>query len=206
MRDIIYRLNKIEEKITKEGFLNNKGLGNEVGYYIFDYDPRDELQVRNHVAYLKEKINKTKHSFKIIEFDLYNLMIQLLMEEGYFEDCLELEKSDGAYELFEATRAALGLTEDQEQLENNLVITSILNRMKEEEERPEKVIFLTGVGKCFPIIRSHNILNNLHQVLDNSPVIMFFPGNYSGQALQLFGTIKDDNYYRAFRLIEREGK
>jgi hypothetical protein len=27
--------------------------------------------------------------------------------------------------------------------------------------------------------------------------VMFFPGEYSGQDLQLFGTIKDDNYYRA---------
>jgi hypothetical protein len=30
---------------------------------------------------------------------------------------------------------------------------------------------------------------------------MFFPGEYSGQELRLFGTIKDDNYYRAFRLV-----
>ncbi len=31
---------------------------------------------------------------------------------------------------------------------------------------------------------------------------MFFPGEYTSE-LRLFGEIKDDNYYRAFRLIER---
>jgi hypothetical protein len=50
-------------------------------------------------------------------------------------------------------------------------------------------------------VRSHNVLNNLHQVLDSVPVVMFYPGRYSGQNLQLFGTIKDDNYYRAFPLV-----
>lgn len=32
------RLNQIEDKISDKSFRENKGLGNEVGYYIFDYD------------------------------------------------------------------------------------------------------------------------------------------------------------------------
>jgi hypothetical protein len=58
------------------------------------------------------------------------------------------------------------------------------------------------VGKCYPILRSHTILNNLHQVIDDVPVVMFYPGKYSGQDLLLFGEIKDDNYYRAFKLVD----
>ena len=64
------------------------------------------------------------------------------------------------------------------------------------------VIFIKGIGKCYPILRSHTILNNLHQVIDDVPVVMFYPGNYDGQELVLFGEIKDDNYYRAFRLVD----
>ena len=45
------RLNQIEDKISEKSFRENKGRGNEVGYYIFDYDPREELYVRNHIAY-----------------------------------------------------------------------------------------------------------------------------------------------------------
>ena len=64
------------------------------------------------------------------------------------------------------------------------------------------VIFITGIGKCYPIIRSHTVLNNLHQVIDDVPVVMFYPGKYDGQELVLFGEIKDDNYYRAFKLVD----
>lgn len=64
------------------------------------------------------------------------------------------------------------------------------------------VVFLTGIGKCYPILRSHKVLNNLHQAFVRCPVVMFFPGTYNEQELILFNEIKDDNYYRAFRLVK----
>jgi hypothetical protein len=191
MRNIDDRLAKIEEKITDKDFLKNKGLGNEVGYYIFDYSPKDELYVRSHIAYLKEKINKSNSGMKIIEFDLYNIVINVLKERGYLQKCFDFEKSKGIDYTFEAIIKMLRLTNKSNLLVNHIV-----------ENTPENsVVFITGVGKCFPFVRSHNVLNNLHQVLDSVPVVMFFPGEYSGQELQLFGTIKDDNYYRAFKLV-----
>jgi hypothetical protein len=30
---------------------------------------------------------------------------------------------------------------------------------------------------------------------------MFYPGRYDGQSLRLFGKIKSNNYYRAFKLV-----
>lgn len=48
------RLDKAEEMIAKPSFRENKGLGNEVGYYIFDYMPRDELIVRKRVEYIRQ--------------------------------------------------------------------------------------------------------------------------------------------------------
>lgn len=191
MADIAYRLDKIEEKITNDEFLKNKGLGNEVGYYIFDYAPSKELMVREHITYLKEKLNKPSSGVTIVEFDLYEMVINILKERGYLEKCFAFEKTKGLDFTYKAIIKMLRLTSQSNLLVNHIV----------ENTPPNSVVFLTGVGKCFPLVRSHNVLNNLHQVLDHVPVIMFFPGVYSGQDLQLFGTIKDDNYYRAFKLI-----
>ncbi|MGN0004819.1 MAG: DUF1788 domain-containing protein [Candidatus Gastranaerophilaceae bacterium] len=69
-------------------------------------------------------------------------------------------------------------------------------------------VLLTGIGKAYPLVRSHTILNNLHSVLDKIPVIMFYPGRYDQKDLKLFNNgssftgLKDDNYYRAFKLVE----
>ncbi|URN84938.1 DUF1788 domain-containing protein [Acetobacterium wieringae] len=191
MKNIETRLDQIEAKITNEDFLKNKGLGNEVGYYIFDYAPQDELKVRQHIAYLKAKINKSASGVKIVEYDLYQLVISVLKERGYLEKCFQFEQTKGLDYTYQAIIKMLRLTS-----KTNLLVNYIV-----EHTQAHSVVFITGVGKCYPIVRSHNVLNNLHQVLDSVPVVMFFPGVYSGQDLQLFGTIKDDNYYRAFKLI-----
>ena len=187
------RLNQIEKKISDQSFLHNKGLGNEVGYYIFDYDPREELHVRNHIQYLKKRINESSLGFQIIELDLFHLMIEVLEEEGYLEAFFDLERENGFFEMADSLVETLGLDETNEL---NLIISGILR-----EDLTDSVVFLTGVGKCHPIIASHNILNNLHQVLDRVPVVMFYPGEYSGQDLKLFGTMDSHNYYRALPLV-----
>ena len=91
------RLNQIEDKISEKSFRENKGLGNEVGYYIFDYDPREELYVRNHIAYLKDRINNGNKDFRIVEFDLFHLMVEILQGEGYLEAFFDLEKENGFF-------------------------------------------------------------------------------------------------------------
>ena len=193
MLSIDKKLNMIEDKISEKAFRENKGLGNEVGYYVFDYNPKYEILVRNHIKYLTEKINSSNRGFKIIEFDLFKLVIDILEEEGYLEAFYELEQENGYFEMADSLVETLGLDETNDL---NLIISKIL-----QEDLKDSVIFLTGIGKCHTILESHNILNNLHQVLDDVPVILFYPGEYSGQDLCLFNTLKKHNYYRAFHLI-----
>ena len=133
------RLNRIESKISEKSFCENKGLGNEVGYYVFDYDPRAELEVRNHITYLKDRINNGNKDFKIIEFDLFHTMIQVLEEEGYLEAFFDLEKENGFFDMADSLVETLGLDETNEL---NLIISKIL-----QEDLTDSVIFLTGIGK-----------------------------------------------------------
>ena len=63
------------------------------------------------------------------------------------------------------------------------------------------LILISGVGSAWPMLRSHNLLNNLHPVTGNTPVVMFYPGVYTGAGMKLFGRIKESNYYRAFQLV-----
>ena len=185
-------LGKIESEIGKTSFLNGKGLGNEVSYYVFDYDPKDEIFVREYIDKLVKKDKEFGDGYKLKVYDVYDLMIDLLESEGYLEDCFEMEKNDGMNYLVESVNDLLRMSD------NNDYFTEYV-----EENTPEKaIVFLIGVGKIFPFVRSHKILNNLHQSFNKAPVVMFYPGKYDGQSLELFGEFKDDNYYRAFPLIK----
>lgn len=185
------RLDKIWDRISDEDFLANRGVANEVRYYVFDYEPCDELIIREKIKALKKQNNPDADGFQIVEYDLYEMVIQILEEKGYIDKCIKFEDEKGMEYLYTAVTKMLRLTND-----DNLIVSRIL-----ENTPKNAVVFLTGVGKVFPFVRSHNVLNNLHQVLDSVPVVMFYPGTWNGQSLSLFGTITDGNYYRAFPLI-----
>lgn len=192
MNTLDERLDKAEAMIKKPSFRKNKGLGNEVGYYIFDYPPEQELLVRERVEYIRKKNEQSDDEYRIVVFDLYEIIIEILKEKGYLEKCYEFEKKRGFDRITKAVGNMLRIT-----AKDSLIVNYIMERT------PEKaIVFLVGIGKCYPILRSHTVLNNLHQVIDNVPVVMFYPGKYDGQELILFGEIKDDNYYRAFKLVE----
>lgn len=186
------RFDRAEAIIKKPSFRENKGLGNEVGYYIFDYPAEQELLVRERIAYMKRKNEQSTDEYRIVEFDLYNIIIDILQQKGYLEKCFEFEKTRGFDRITKAVGNMLRIT-----AKDSMIVSHI------EKTTPEKsIVFLTGIGKCYPILRAHTVLNNLHQVIDHVPVVLFYPGKYDGQELMLFSEIKDDNYYRAFQLVE----
>lgn len=186
------RLDIVEEMIKRPSFRENKGLGNEVGYYIFDYPAEKELIVRERINYIRKKNESSIEKYKIVVFDLYDITISILKEKGYLEKCYDFERKYGFERIVKSVGNMLRITSS-----NSLIIQHI------KANTPEKaIIFIIGIGKCYPILRSHTLLNNLHQVIDDVPVVMFYPGNYDGQELVLFGEIKDDNYYRAFKLVD----
>ena len=186
------RLDAIWNRISSREFLENKGVANVVRYYVLDYEACDAQIMRQKIRDLIARNNPEIDSFQIVEYDIYKLILGILEERGYVDKCIRFEKEKGREYLYNAISKLLRLTTDK-----NLIVNKIV------ENTPENsVVFLTGIGKVYPFVRAHNVLNNLHQVFDKVPVIMFYPGNWNGQSLSLFGTISDGNYYRAFPLIQ----
>jgi len=188
MTNINARLDRIIPKIKEEKFIEGRGLGNEISFYVFDYEPENELIVRNYIEHIIKDFNYEGTNRRIIVFDLYKMLLDITKEKRIFDRIFDMEERQGKDALFKAmttfAQPEIFLQKIEEQMEDN------------------NIVFLTGVGKVFPFVRSHSILNNLQAILDKTPVIMFYPGVYTEQSLELFSKFKDDNYYRAFRLVD----
>ena len=173
--------------------LTRYGTANDLRFYIFDYAPKDEQLVRREVKKLKDR------NPAIIEFDLYEMMLQIIEEEGYMEDVLRMEKEyDKDLLLREIFQPLLSVEEEE---------NAFLDKFKDGvADDGKSIVLITGVGKAFPVIRSHTILNNLQSIFRRNPVVMMYPGRYEikeKMTLRLFERLDDDNYYRAFPLVER---
>ena len=191
MSNLNDRLDSAENKIKEPKFRENRGLGNEVGYYIFDYPAEDELYVRERINYIQKRNENSGDEYKIVIFDLYDIMIEILQNKKYLEKCYSIEQKKSLRKVSNAVANLMKVNST-----DGLIVKYI------KEHTPDKaIVFITGIGKCYPIIRSHTVLNNLNLVIDKVPVVLFYPGKYDGQELILFNEIKDDNYYRAFKLV-----
>lgn len=183
------KFRKLREKMQNNDFQENTGLSNEVGYYVFSYDASQELVVREYIKEMKSELTIATSGFKIQEFNIFEIMLQIIDRFDYREAFEDMEKEEGIDEVALQVNNILEMSENE-----NLIVKHIKERLTDEQT----VIFLTGIGQAFPLLRAHTILNTMTQVIDEFPVIMFYPGAYDGLSLKAFDEVADNNYYRAF--------
>ncbi len=191
-RSLNERFIELEDRMISVEALTKYGTANDMKFYIFDYNPQDECTIRNEVKKIKAR------NPDIVEFDLYEMMLGIINQQGYMRDVIEAEKDyDKQHLLSEIFQPILSVEEDDNEF---------LENFKAVDDDGSKIILVTGVGKSYPVIRSHTILNNLQNIFKRNPVVMMYPGRYEtkkAMTLRLFDRLDDDNYYRAFPLVER---
>ena len=185
MSKIIQELDRIRDRISDPSFLANKGLSNEVGIHVFCYDPSNEILVREFIMRLKAESGTL---YRIHECDLYEIFIKLLEDKRVLKSVAGLEEKRGKDYLLK-------------QLQKIATPEAFLEYMKYDPHEYGDVLFLTGVGKVFPFMRSHKMLDSMQHLFEDIPIVMFYPGTFNGQDLGLFGRFLDGHYYRAFNLL-----
>lgn len=185
MEGIKQELDKIKGRISEADFLANKGLSNEVGIHVFKYEPEYELIVRD---YIKRLVSSPSDDYRVIELDMYTILLEILEEKRVLGTVPSLEEKKGKDYLLA-------------QLQKIATPEAFLTKMKYEPHQRGDVLFLTGVGKVYPFMRSHKMLDSMQQAFSDIPIVMFYPGEFNGQSLILFDKFHDGNYYRAFNLL-----
>lgn len=184
------RLNQILPRITSRDFLESKGLGNEIGFWVFDYPPERELDVNDFLAgTVLPSINKQVPAIHTATIDLLKLVTELLEERNLLDKAMAMQQMKGDETTLAALRSVL--KEDK-----------IAQMIATQHDIPNlDLLILTGVGAVYPMLRTHTLLSALHPIMGKTPLLMFFPGRYDGHSLRLFNTLTEDHYYRAFRLV-----
>ena len=195
-QELAERLDAIRERLDNDDFLNNRGLGNEIGFYIFDYPPQFELMVRDYLALLAGRMAKLGRRF--VHLNLFDEMLAMLQERKLLDKAFELEKKKGIDELAKALKGPL----EQGRVAQHLV--------KKMDPSAQEFVLLSGLGQCWPLLRGHSLLNALHAHMGETPLVLFYPGRYNGLELYPFdldtAEVAPANYYRAFQLVPQKRK
>lgn len=193
MENISEKFNHLYKVVESERFLKMEALGGEIPFFISAYDPKQELAVQEEIAMLKKKLDT--NGVAVLELNLFDIVCELLEEKGGMSRMFNVESRRTKDKFLRALQSSLNIHE--------VLMPCIEEKINKANA---KVYFLTGIGTVFPYIRSHNVLNNLQNIAKEAPTLAFFPGQYNGYSLNLFGILKDDNYYRAFNIESIEVK
>ncbi|MEV5836771.1 DUF1788 domain-containing protein [Nocardia sp. NPDC052112] len=184
--------------MSSQRFLEMKGLVNEVPYFILTYRPQDEPKVTSARKRLVTRLRND--GVEVCEIDLWALASELWHETGIFEQILAAEPS--------LPKSRFGEDVGNVVSPSDYLSPRIADRVGTHVPPPQ-VIVLSNVGRLFPLIRAHAILNTLQPLVSDIPVVLIFPGSYrqsatQGSSLELFDKLTDDDYYRAFDLLDQE--
>ena len=187
--DIAYRV------MTSERFIEMEGLGNEVPYFVLRYRPEWEPGVDKAVRRLTSRVRQHYPLTVVAVFDLAH---RLWRESGYLETIIEAEGGmpeqdfrDGLTRLIDP-EARLAPAIDREIA----------------RDADARAVLVTGVHHLFPLVRAHRLLNCLQPLASRRPLVLAFPGSYNqsperASSLVLFDRVGEDNYYRAFDLLDQ---
>ena len=190
------RLDQILPRVTSEAFLSSEGIGNEIACYIFDYPASGELQVREHIRWMMGRFASHHGGVDVLHLDMLDVVIGYLKKRGLFDKTLKMQAAKGDAAVLHALKGPLAAEK--------------LCGFIAAEHRPEdhNLLLLSGVGSAWPMLRAHSLLNCLHTVMGQTPLVMFYPGSFDGTTLRLFGRISTATsgpgkkpYYRAFVLV-----
>lgn len=197
------RLNKILPKVISNDFLSGNGIGKETAFYIFDYPPKDELRVRDHIQFLLEHIPQKKPGLRVKHVNLFDLVLDYLKGRKLLDKALKMQRDDGDA----ALKKGLAGPIHPEKLAP--VFCSIAQPDKHD------LVFVSGIGSVFPMLRTSSLLSNLQPIMNQTPLVLFYPGKYDQVTLRLFDKLslsasfeaasklkKPEHYYRAFRLVD----
>jgi hypothetical protein len=159
------QLDRLFAILSHKSFLTMQGLANEVPIFIQPYDVRAEDNTTSLIRALAQRLRTT--GINVAEVDLFQLLLEELKEEELLDAFTDPNENYDPLDL-------LGDLKNYADPKNRLVPRLV----KIMEADGIQLTFLSGVGRIFPFLRAHTLLDSVQSVMNRHPLVMFFPGEY----------------------------
>ena len=152
-------------------------------------DPKELKERMKTIPKYSREVSNLDAGTRLLKLnDLYKIFIEICEGKRILKSIPSMEERKGKDHL-------------AEQLQKVATPEAFVEKMQYEPHQKGDVLLITGIGKVYPFMRSHKILDNIQHIFADIPVLMLYPGTFDGQDLGLFGKFLDGHYYRAFNLL-----
>ena len=186
-RDIDADFAHLYEIMESRSFRTNSGLAGEQPYYIYDYPPIQELEVAEHIKQLANRLQTMTRKMmaitlrKCLRWICTTLLWRFLRSVAFWiayskgrKNATKKVSSDVHTDNF------LRLLDNILGADANHLPDTIRDHYEQaKSEGGADIVFITGIGKVYPYIRAHTLLNALQGRIDDRPLVLFYPGTFT---------------------------
>ena len=173
-------------------------------YYIYQYSAAKEYEMQRQIVVFKQNLERPSSFINAMLLDLFQVFCDYLKTERFgpeslFDVTLEDDKTQPDMVTQELTTEANSdnfIHYVHDRIDEHLRINDGLNK---------PYIFIHGIGKMFPYLRTNVFLTRYEKYNDTSryKIILFYPGHQEGNSFSLFDTLEDAHTYRATLLVNQ---
>ena len=203
---ITMTVEELYEYLRSPQFLDAKSGNIFYNYYIYQYPADAEYVMRRQIMEFKEKLERPTSYQDALVLDLFEVFCDFLSSEKFgdkslLEDTFEEDKSNPDMVTKELTDEA-----------NSDAFISFVNKRITEhvtapspDEKSKTLIFIHGIGKMFPYLRTNVFLTRYEKYndTDSYKIVLFYPGHQEGNSFSLFDRMDDAHTYRAILLVNK---
>lgn len=169
--------------------------------YMYMYDPVKEYEVENEILDIKNRLHRPNNYLDVMIMDIFEEFVTFTKNTKFgkatkFDFYLQHEEKKQ-----EAVQKAL-----EKDAYDVRFLDFLDSKIQEhlETSKPSEVsyVLLKGFGNAFPYIRASRFMSNFEKHIKGYKLIMFYPGK-AKEYYSLFGLLKDENLYRAIKLINQ---
>jgi hypothetical protein len=167
--------------------------------YMYMYDATKEYEIDNEILDIKNRLHRPNNYLDVMIIDIFEEFLAYLTKEKFgkvtkyeFYTEHEANKSDAV------DKALKQDAYDKRFL--NYLDKKIKTHFENANSFEVAYVFIKGFGNAFPYIRASRFMSNFEGYIKGYKLIMFYPG-VAKTYYSLFGLLKDENLYRAIKLI-----
>jgi hypothetical protein len=190
---------ELYDKLASDGFKDYETGNIFFPAYMYMYKAEDEYKINADIEDIKHRLHRPSNYLDIMVLDIYEEFIAYLKQAKMAKTTkFEFYMMHEAKKQPAVEKALFKDAYDPKFLE--FLNTKIKEHLATEDSYQRSYVFFKGFGNAFPYIRTSRFFNNFEKYVKGYKLIMFYPGE-AKEYYSLFGLLKDENLYRAIKLI-----
>ena len=156
--------------------------------YITGYDIIQQNEASKQIDALESHLKQNG----IIAFtvNVFDIAVGIMEQRGTLEQAIKMEPTMQKNHFLSALQTEFDI--------QGLFLPKLNETIPEDAD----FVLITGLGEVYPFIRAHDVINAIDSQYSNKWIVFFYPGEYTGNSLNIFGIESDlsSNHYRAIKI------